>query len=537
MTTDLSFLFGRASSTSVPEDVRAAINGEHSPLGGIPIEPETPAPSTPKANVATPADVPAAAPKIPAATVGTPPPAAAGEALPTGAPVPTPGGSQPGPAAPVAEVHPLPSGAATTPVADPAQDDIDLSFLWGPPQGGEQNLSYLFDRSVEPPTNEPYTGPGYFESLFPQMLADLGIPEDPTVDRNNMVENILKGAAGGIPRILGGLLGLADDLEVWAIGIGKGQPAEDIENRIGRRAADWLKSVGEEQFGYEPNRLTDDPLGEISEGNVFTGLGWAFETGAVSIPDMAAAIATPWAYWASLMDDIVQERQAANEAVGVTATDLAAAALGAGAQAWLERLGAKGVISAGAKKAFKKRVIKGGLRNLAASGGKAAKAGGKAATGEALTEAGQAVAESVAGGVGTERGVDLTLKEIGENALAGFVFGGVVGTGMSAARQRSERKKAEAGEEGSAGSVQDEREAFKRSLRAHESSGDDTAVNPQEDMTATGRYQFIEDTWLRMMKGLKVEGSREELLAMRLDGDMQERAMDLFIDLNTAMAR
>ena len=69
--------------------------------------------------------------------------------------------------------------------------------------------------------------------------------------------------------------------------------------------------------------------------------------------------------------------------------------------------------------------------------------------------------------------------------------------------------------------------AYKAKTRRAESGTDDTAVNPMSG--ATGRYQFMPDTWNALMKkypdaGLTADG--------RINGDQQDIAMDLLTDEN-----
>jgi hypothetical protein len=166
-----------------------------------------------------------------------------------------------------------------------------------------------------------------------------------------------------------------------------------------------------------------------------------------------------------------------------------------------------------------------------------AKAGGRAGAQEAITEAAQTTTEIIAGGIGTEKGVDYASipRAALASALAGGAFGGPAG--MTAAEVRRRGVKATPTEtppaEGEGDRPGLDLEGFKRRMRASESSGDDTATNP--DSSATGRYQFIDATWIRLMSdlGLDIDLSRKEVLALRLDGDMQELAMDRFIEDNS----
>ena len=78
-------------------------------------------------------------------------------------------------------------------------------------------------------------------------------------------------------------------------------------------------------------------------------------------------------------------------------------------------------------------------------------------------------------------------------------------------------------------------EAFqqlKDAIRVVESGGDDNAR--ARTSSATGRYQFIESTWLRLFRRIFPDDtrSREEVLALRSDGDTQEAVMDEYLREN-----
>ena len=520
MATDLSFLWGGAP-TQVPDDVSAAIG-----------TPSDPAPST--ALPLTALELSAPAPEAPA-----PAPEAPAPAPEAGIPMQQPSALGPSPeglqtSAETVAPTPAPHEAPAPAGVGAATSENPLSFMWG--------------GASTPPTDALYDGPGYLESLLPGLSEKFDLPTPASADeRNTMVGNIARGSIGSVGRIIGGLVGIADQLDTWgssntgAFSLSEGRwvspdeleadRAEHGGGGIARGVADWFKGWGE-GVGYDPSRLTDDPLGDLSDGHIITALAWGFEVGAASIPDMAAAMTAPWLYWGSLSDDIIEARVKANDAVGPGAVDMAVGIAAAGAQAWLEKFGATGVVTAATTKKFKEQALRTTLKELA-------KAGGKAGAGEAVTEAGQTVVEDVAGGLGTKEGVDWEgmPKRIGESALAGGVFGDVAGTTTAALRGRASAEPttpAGTSEGGSATGGQAGRDAFKRHMRSSESGGDDLATNPES--SATGRYQFIDGTWLGLMKDLGVaDGSLDDasLLAMRADGDLQERAMDLFIEQNS----
>ena len=76
------------------------------------------------------------------------------------------------------------------------------------------------------------------------------------------------------------------------------------------------------------------------------------------------------------------------------------------------------------------------------------------------------------------------------------------------------------------------RDVLKRSIGRVESGGDDLAKNPRS--SATGRYQFIRETWLRLYKnryGARGQ-SDDEIASMRGNVRLQERLMDDLVDMN-----
>jgi hypothetical protein len=383
--------------------------------------------------------------------------------------------------------------------------------------------------SPSPPSdavNEPYTGGGLAESIYDEMFQRIE-PTEPIPDRKTMLSNIAAGNVTGLGRFAGSLLGLADQIDTWGSGLGRAKwrnadgewdigwqsPAEfdqylkntKGQTGVGRQVADWFK---EPWWGYDASRLTDDPLGEIAKGNIGGALAWGFETGAASIVDMALAITTPWAYWGSLSDDMIQARVEANETVGPSTVDMAVGIVAAAAQAYLEKLGAEGILTAAVAKDFKKKALKTTLKQLL-------KAGGKAGIREAGTEAGQSVVEDIAGGVGTKKGIPPVgemAKRAGEGALAGLVFGEVAGTAGAEVRRRQ----------------------FLNNLEQAESGGDPNVKSTTS--TAAGPFGFIDSTWLRMMKKIGIDdGSRtkKQLLALKKDPGISRRAAEAYAIENT----
>jgi len=525
MPNDLSFLWGGTPANTTEEDLTVALNPAPAPktIFEGPAIPDQTAADIP---AAIPTEAPAAGPSAvaesrPSAAVAGPVPG--GGAVPVAAPEPAQSPQASGAVAP-APVPPNQVEAAAPPAPQVTASTPDMSFLWS-------GTSPAPAVNVQEGTaaTDPAQIPGLVESLYSQMAPKFDLPEvEVAGDRNTMLGNIARGAAGRVTGIIGGLFGLADTFDTWLSlsgipGSGRVQlwdeqgdfspsymDAEEFDKYLrdtkgqegfGRQVANWFYNFGENALGYQPDRLTSDPIGDLSEGKIMTALGWAFETGAVSITDMVAAVSNPAVYWGSLIDEMAQERIAANDAVGPTAVDLAIATAGAGAQAYLEKLGAEGVLSAGWKEAFKKNALKTTLKELA-------KSGARAGAGEAATEGAQNIAQDVAQGIGTKKGIDWEgmPKRTAASMLAGAVFGGVAGGAMDLYRARSE---------------------------SIESGGDPNAKS--DTSSASGNFGFTDGTWLDMMKGLGIDDgnkSREELLAMKNDPALQKRAFDLLTERN-----
>ena len=93
-------------------------------------------------------------------------------------------------------------------------------------------------------------------------------------------------------------------------------------------------------------------------------------------------------------------------------------------------------------------------------------------------------------------------------------------------------------EEAAARLAADPIEQFKQRLRAHESGGDDTARNTRS--SATGRYQVIDATWLKVARTLPQAQNMSDatLLSMRDHPVWQERVVDQLIgDYRRTLAR
>lgn len=92
--------------------------------------------------------------------------------------------------------------------------------------------------------------------------------------------------------------------------------------------------------------------------------------------------------------------------------------------------------------------------------------------------------------------------------------------------------------EAAARRVADPWDQFKSTIRRAESAGDDAARNPRS--SATGRYQVIDSTWLRVARDFpEAKGmSDDALLGMRTHPAWQERVMDrLGVEYRAALSR
>ncbi|MED5545622.1 MAG: hypothetical protein VYD90_10250 [Pseudomonadota bacterium] len=81
-------------------------------------------------------------------------------------------------------------------------------------------------------------------------------------------------------------------------------------------------------------------------------------------------------------------------------------------------------------------------------------------------------------------------------------------------------------------------ETYMRKVRGPESGGDDAAVNPFNGK-AVGRYQFMPDTWVSYYKrAIGGRGlSREQILALRTNGEVQDRVMRFKVADDAAFLR
>lgn len=154
---------------------------------------------------------------------------------------------------------------------------------------------------------------------------------------------------------------------------------------------------------------------------------FAIEQGLVSVPDMAAALASLPAYVAARTGEIGQTRAENDLREDATAADLLAALPASAASALLERIGTRGILGIG------EEVAQGGVRAIP-------RAVGGAALKEGITEGLQEGIESVGGTVGTATGFNAaqTGEQMLAGALAGMVFGGGVRTVTAPIQQHIE---------------------------------------------------------------------------------------------------
>ena len=200
-----------------------------------------------------------------------------------------------------------------------------------------------------------------------------------------------------------------------------------------------LKNI---DLGYEPQATWEGVKTAFSEGGPLSGSAYAevleygLEQGVKSIPDMAAAIYSLPTYILARSGEIGEERAKNKGKENAELEDVLEAAPFAAASALLERIGAKGITSAG-KEELGKEMLKRGIKE---SSKRVVKAGGKALSKEAATEAIQeGMIEYVGEKYGTKAEMDFAeaLDRAAAGAVAGGVFGGVGGTGIAAANEIS----------------------------------------------------------------------------------------------------
>ena len=172
-----------------------------------------------------------------------------------------------------------------------------------------------------------------------------------------------------------------------------------------KEAADYLERSAD-ALNYQPAIPWDQVKQDPSPKNI---IGFMGETAVTSLPDMAAALLSSPAYFASYIAPIANERAANDGGRAVTPADLAFASVAAATIAQAEKVGAKAVFGKQTGQTVKSRI-------------------GKAAGKEAATEAIQNPVEYAGGTVGTQAGFDPAVAA--DQALAGIVGGGGSGAGL-----------------------------------------------------------------------------------------------------------
>lgn len=307
--------------------------------------------------------------------------------------------------------------------------------------------------------------------LDAESFLDAGEPADGQQPEQAPDYNMLRGAAERGGQLLGGMFTAGNAAAeagnesyplgglVWEDGLipdYKG-PEEYNRWRAEEGGQEPLKSAAERwtnfDAGYVPNHTWEKLKQEFSEGGPLSGSAWGevlaygAEQGIKSTADMAAALVALPNYVLARSGEIGEERarnKGKDEAELVDVAEAAPFALGS---AILERIGAKGIVDAGAEE-IGKEALKRGLGRIAKEG---LKAGGR----EAATEL---VQEGVIEYVGEKFGTDaeMSFMEALDRGAAGAVAGGVYGTAAAttsatgreaisvAGQARSGRRQAEA---------------------------------------------------------------------------------------------
>ena len=125
-------------------------------------------------------------------------------------------------------------------------------------------------------------------------------------------------------------------------------------------AADYLRK-NKKALNYQPLVPWNDVKSNPTAANV---LGFMGEAAVTSLPDMAAALISTPAYFASYVSPIAEERAKNNGREQVTPEDLGVAAVAAMAIAGAERIGAKGVFGPNAGNVAQ-RVVGAGVKESA----------------------------------------------------------------------------------------------------------------------------------------------------------------------------
>lgn len=225
-----------------------------------------------------------------------------------------------------------------------------------------------------------------------------------------------------------GAIGLGD-LDIPGLGTASVNTVRALQGKEARRSSEFEPL----DFGYKEGTSWEDVKNQPLRNIIPFGI----EQGLVSIPDMALAMASLPTFAGSMTGRVAEERAINEGREEPTLGDLIKAAPAAVSSAFLERLGARGML--GVDDALKEITTKG-----------VAKAVGKGAGKEAVTEGAQEGLESLGGTLGTEQGFDggQTLEQMLAGAVGGGVFGGgirgvtassEVGISLNKARQAKNR--------------------------------------------------------------------------------------------------
>lgn len=195
------------------------------------------------------------------------------------------------------------------------------------------------------------------------------------------------------------------------------------------------KELNDFSIGYVPNKTWESTKQAFSEGGVFSGTAWAevmgyaFENGVGSLPDMAGAVLALPAYVASRTDEIGETRAKNDGRNEAEMSDLLKAAPFAIGSALFERFGAKAIAGAGKAvgiKAGAETAEQLGTEALKFSLSRVGKEGLKAGAAEAGTEFVQeGILEYVGEKWGTKAKMDW--KEALDRGIGGAVAGGITG--------------------------------------------------------------------------------------------------------------
>ena len=210
-------------------------------------------------------------------------------------------------------------------------------------------------------------------------------------------------AAGYLERRLplGGI-----DLERGLYGPGA-PPARNLGEVAARRLEDL-------DLGYAPGTTWE----EVKRSPASKAIAFAVEQGLVSVPDMAAALASLPAYVLARTGELAGARAEADLRKDATVGDLVAALPGAAASALLERLGARRILGIG--DALGSRSLRG-----------VAGAAGRGSAVEGGTETAQEGIEHLTSRLGTATGV--APHEMADAMMAGGAAGAIFGGGVRGA--------------------------------------------------------------------------------------------------------